>query len=355
MTTTDSRGAPPTTSLGEVLAAHGSARTDEQTDRQAGCFLTVVTRTQGRRPHLLGEVLAGLAAQTDRDFEVVVVRHRTTSAEADRVDALVATQPEWMDIRVLDVDQPGRSVPLNAGFEAARGSYVAIHDDDDLARPEWVATFRALAAEHAGQVLRAVAVRQHVVAREVDGDVHAEQQGDLDRPWPATFSFLDHLLVNSTPPISVAFPRAVFADLGERFDESLDTTEDWDFLMRTAGLVGVACSPAETSLYRWWVEGASSRTAHSEDEWDANHRVVQARLDDRILLLPRGSVSRLVELVAPATARIAELERLLADSQSALAQEMTAHFGALETLNAERETLAKKQATIERLRRKLQG
>lgn len=349
--TTDADGSPaPTTSLGEVLTTYGrGARTTDDND----CFLTVLTRTQGRRPHLLAEVFTGLRAQTERDFEVVVVRHRTTFEEAARVDDLVAAQPGWMRVRLLDVAAPGRSAPLNAGFEAARGSYVAIHDDDDLTLPPWVATFKALATEHAGQVLRAVAVRQHVVAREVDGEVRAEQQGDLDRPWPATFSFLDHLLVNSTPPISIAFPRAVFTDLGERFDETLDTTEDWDFLMRAAGLVGVACSPAETSVYRWWIEGESSRTEHTEDEWDANHVAVQARLDDRVLLLPRGSVRRLVELTQSSAGRIGELEELLGESQTALADEMSAHFRALETLNAERETLAKKQATIQRLRRRL--
>lgn len=340
----------PTTSLGEVLATYGSV---SDTGCRTDPFLTVLTRTQGRRPHLLAEVFTGLSEQTDRDFEVVVVRHRTTPDEAARVDDLVAEQPQWMSIRVLDVTDPGRSAPLNAGFEAARGCYVAIHDDDDLALPAWVATFKELATQHAGQVVRAVAVRQHVVALEVGGQVHAEQQGDLDRPWPATFSFVDHLIVNSTPPISVAFPRAVFASMGERFDEALDTTEDWDFLMRAAGLLGVACSPAETSLYRWWVEGESSRTEHSESEWAANHAVVQARLDDRIWLLPRGSVSRFLELIEAPTARIRELEAQLAESQTALAEEMTAHFQALETLNAERETLAKKQATIERLRRKL--
>ncbi|WP_310530218.1 hypothetical protein, partial [Nocardioides sp.] len=135
--------------------------------------------------------------------------------------------------------------------------------------------------------------------------------------------------------------------------EALDTTEDWDFLMRAAGLLGVACSPVETSLYRWWVEGESSRTEHPEEDWAANHAVVQARLDERILLLPRGSVRRLLELVGQPAARIRELELQLSESQTALAEEMTAHFRVLETLTAERETLAKKQATIQRLRRRL--
>ncbi|MEO5663045.1 MAG: glycosyltransferase family 2 protein [Nocardioides sp.] len=338
---------PPTTSLGEVLATYG-AGTHGMID--SDCFLSVVTRTQGRRPHLLAEVLSGLAEQTDRDFEVVVVRHRTNTQLANRIDELVAAQPGWMRIRVLDVASPGRSAPLNAGFEAARGTYVAIHDDDDLALPSWVATFRELDARHPGRVLRAVAARQHVVARIVDAEVRAEQQGELDRPWPPTFSFLDHLIVNSTPPISLAFPRAVFADLGERFDESLDTTEDWDFLMRAAGLVGVACSPTETSVYRWWVEGESSRTEHTEDEWDDNHRAVQDRLDQRVLLLPAGSVTALRTMITTRDERIAELivER---DREAGNAQQLLDEAqDYLARLKEAEERIRRQRAKIQRLR-----
>ena len=35
-------------------------------------FLSIITRTQGRRPHTLTEVLVCLTAQTDTDFELLL-------------------------------------------------------------------------------------------------------------------------------------------------------------------------------------------------------------------------------------------------------------------------------------------
>ena len=273
-------------------------------------FLTVITRTQGRRPGLLAETLDGLAAQTDQDFEVVVVRHRVAPDQAAVVQRVVDELPAGLRARtrVTDSVRPGRSSPLNDGFEAAHGDYVAILDDDDLAMPNWVATFHAMAAAHPGQVLRSVAVRQPVRAEVGPDGPEAVAVAPADRLWPDTFHFVDHLLVNHTPPVSLAYPLTVFQDLGERFDESLDTTEDWDFLMRAASLVGVASSPTETCTYRWWVEAEGSRAEHTEAEWVSNEDVVRAKLDALEMRLPPGSVSRLRHLVTERDDRIAALE-----------------------------------------------
>jgi glycosyltransferase involved in cell wall biosynthesis len=267
-----------------------------------------------------------LAEQTERDFEVLVVRHRTDPAQAAAAQEVVDTLPTWLRerVRVLDVERPGRSAPLNEGFEAARGRYAAILDDDDLALPNWVAAFASLEAGHSGKVLRTVAVRQPVRAEPGPNGPMAVADAPADRIWPTTFSFIDHLLVNSTPPITVAFPLEVFRDRGERFDETLDTVEDWDFLMRAVGLVGIATSPDETSVYRWWVDDEGSRSEHSEHEWQRNEDAVRRKLDDRELLLPRGSASRLKELVDGLTAErdreAANARQLLGEAQDYLAR-----------------------------------
>ncbi len=81
--------ADQSTSLGEVLARAG---VDALPASEGNCFLSVVMRTQGRRPRLLAEALARVAEQTDRDFdEVIVVRHRTEPEAAGGVDAVVTT------------------------------------------------------------------------------------------------------------------------------------------------------------------------------------------------------------------------------------------------------------------------
>lgn len=320
------------------------------------CFLSVITRTQGRRQRLLAQTLASLAEQTERDFEILVVRHRTDPAAASAVQEVVAALPPWLRerVRVLDVEAPGRSAPLNAGFEAALGRYAAILDDDDLALPGWVATFRDLELRHPGQVLRAVAVRHPVRAADGPGGPEAEAVGPPDRIWPPTFEHLDHLLVNHTPPVALAYPLTVFRDHGERFDESLDTTEDWDFLMRAANVVGVASSPEETCIYRWWVEAEGSRAEHSEAEWTRNEDVVRAKLDQLELRLPPGSVGRLRALVSASDEEIAALtsER---DREAANAQQLLAEARALlERARTAEKKLRRQRRQVRELRQRLE-
>lgn len=314
-------------------------------ESEQGCFLTVVMRTQGRRVPCLVEALESLAGQVDRDFEVLVVRHRTSEEQSASVDAVVARLPAWLRdrTRILDVERPGRSSPLNDGFAAARGRYVAILDDDDLALPNWVAAFAALESGHRGKVLRTVAVRQPVRAEVGPDGPMAVVDGPSDRIWPETFSFIDHLLVNSTPPVSVAFPVTVFRDAGEQFDEALDTVEDWDFLMRAVGRVGIATSPEEGSVYRWWVGDEGSRAEHSQVEWQRNEDAVRRKLDARELILPPGSAGRLKELVDELTAErdreAANAQQLLGEAQDYLAR-----------LTEAEERIRRQRAKIQRLR-----
>lgn len=318
-------------------------------------FLTVVTRTQGRRPGLLAETLEGLAAQEHQDFEVLVVRHRVAPDQAAVVQRVVDDLPAGLRARtrVIDCVRPGRSSPLNDGFEAARGDYVAILDDDDLALPNWVATFHAMASADPGQVLRSVAVRQPVRAEIGPDGPAAVPVAPADRLWPTTFHFVDHLLVNHTPPVALAYPLTVFRDLGERFDESLDTTEDWDFLMRAASLVGVASSPIETCTYRWWVEAEGSRAEHTEAEWVSNEEVVRAKLDALGMRLPPGSVARLRQLVTERDDKIATLEAER-DREAANAQQLLGEAQAyLARLNEAEERIREQRGRIQKLRARL--
>ncbi|WP_133176430.1 glycosyltransferase [Nocardioides currus] len=312
------------TSLGEVLARVGVER---PAAAPGDTFLTVVMRTQGRRLPCLAEALEALATQTDQDFEVVLVRHRIEAAMVAGVDATVAAQDVALreKVRVLDLDTGARGAPLNLGFREARGSYVVILDDDDLVLPDWVATFRELHDAHPGRALRAAALRQDVDAVVEDGQARAVPAGEPYEFWPKPFHLLDHLLMNGTPPMTIAFPRTVFHDLGEHFDEELDTTEDWDFLLRAVTLVGVANTDRPTALYRWWRAGQSSHHVHDDAHWAANHALVQRRLDDRVLLMPHGTVQRLQELVELPRVEhaevLAERDRLSAEN-AALAEQV---------------------------------
>jgi hypothetical protein len=253
-------------------------------------FLSIVMRTQGRRIASMREAFTSLAGQDDTDFEVIVVGHRLGLDELKDVERVIDDNPAWLRerTRLLKLDHGTRVTPLNHGFAAANGEYIAILDDDDIPFANWVSTFVELADERPGAIARAVAVRQDIENVSVLSRPGIRTEGAPERIYPPVFDFLEHLSYNSTPPISVAFPRGPFHDLKIVFDETLETTEDWDYLMRVAAITGVHSSPAITSIYHWWKTGESSRTEHSKDDWDKNHTAILRKLDQTTMLLPYG-------------------------------------------------------------------
>ncbi|WP_376099791.1 methyltransferase domain-containing protein [Roseomonas sp. CCTCC AB2023176] len=263
-------------------------------DRQRP-FLSVVVRTQGKREHTLTEVLVAMAGQTDTSFEVIVVGHKLGLERQLRVERIIADSPTWLreKCRLLLVDSGERARPLNEGFAAAEGQYIAIMDDDDLPFAHWVETFSSLAERHPGRLLRASCVRQTVQTVEVGGIPGLRAVGPMENLYPGEFDFLAHLRMNQTPNHCLAFPRGVFHDLGMRFDESLTTTEDWDYILRVAAVAGTASSSEITSVYRWWTEDESSRTVHPQQEWRRNYQRVLDKIDSMPILFPAGTTERL--------------------------------------------------------------
>lgn len=261
-------------------------------------FLTVLTRTQGNRLDTLQETLLCLAGQSSLDFEVLVLAHNLTPAQTERVGYLINSMSPAVskNFRVVPVTGPGRCRPLNVGLEEARGTYVAVLDDDDLVLGNWVEVFQGLGHLWPGRVLRAMVAEQDISrGRWPDREGYQLKSG-IRVPYPEEFDLFDHIVENRTPPCGLAFPRSCFRDLKLRFDESLPVLEDWDVLLQSALVCGVASSKEVTSIYRRWTVGPSSTSVHTAAEWHGAHQAVIAKLDRRASIFPSGSITRIREL-----------------------------------------------------------
>ena len=259
--------------------------------------------------------------------------HRLDPEQMASVREVVALAPPGLAERIrLDGGPPAWSfAPLNDGFAAARGRYISVLDDDDTVAPNWVRTFHDLEAGTQGRCSASVAVRQSVVPHVVDGDTVALSVGNPRQDWPDEFDALAHLRHNETPPLSLAFPRGVFHSLGIRFDETLDVVEDWDFLVRTAGLVGVRDSRVATSVYHWWLGGETSRSVHDEPVWEvARQRVLDGFARMHVLLAGDGA-RRVQGELAAAHRWIAELEVSQHEVIMELDRTATAHQETVDT------------------------
>jgi 2-polyprenyl-3-methyl-5-hydroxy-6-metoxy-1,4-benzoquinol methylase/glycosyltransferase involved in cell wall biosynthesis len=262
-------------------------------------FLSVIVRTQGKRVHTLTELMTALFGQTSTDFEVLIIAHRIDVEAQIRIERVIEDCPAQLRdrTRLIRVYDGQRSRPLNLGFEEARGSYIAIMDDDDIPMAHWVETYRAISVQHKGRVLRATVVRQKVCNVSVSGHEGLRAEGKMEKIYPSEFDLFKHLIDNHSPNNGLAFPRGVFHDLGIRFDESLTTAEDWDFLMRCVAVVGIGTSDNITAVYRWWLTEENSRTLHSREEWKSNYKAILRKHDQNIFLLPKGTVSHIRRLI----------------------------------------------------------
>jgi glycosyltransferase involved in cell wall biosynthesis/2-polyprenyl-3-methyl-5-hydroxy-6-metoxy-1,4-benzoquinol methylase len=278
-------------------------------------FLSVITRTRGIRPHTLRDTLMSLAGQSSQDFEMIIVIHNAAESVLDNIQQLACEfPPSFRDrVRVIACNRPGRSSPLNDAVQHASGAYIVALDDDDIVFAHWVETFKKLAAGSPGSLVRATCVKQ---------DIASVCAGRMpSRPWavswfsvawPRSYDAVAHLHANYTPNMSIAFPAEVFREDGLWFDETLETTEDWDLMTRAAMSHGVASTSEITAIYRWWTNAESTQFTHPPEQWAANTKRVHDKFNSQPLMLPPESARRIISLIESEHSQAAKLHQCTA-------------------------------------------
>lgn len=173
----------------------------------------------------IAKTLDSVAAQTFRDFELVVVDDGSPDDTKAVVDAWLART----GVRGVCVRRPNGRIAAarNTGLQTATGPLIALLDHDDLWRPEKLARCVAEFDAHPETVL----VGHHTdVVRE--GRVVG-----VERKGPAAENMYDRLLfdANAVAPSGAVFRRDKALEIGGfREAPQYNTVEDYDFWMRLA-------------------------------------------------------------------------------------------------------------------------
>lgn len=208
----------------------------------------------------IGSHLESILTQTQAPAEIVVVDDHSTDETPDLVSAIAEKSAVPIRLIRLSQNSGGPSRPLNIGIEAAQCEYVALLDQDDLMRPGRIeAQRRALDSCPQCNIV-------------VGGfSIIGYPEDDMTQMWPVSqFDGLEsqigkshYSIIDSETAFKVllgrnfagsmsgfCFTKETFRRLG-KFDETIYTCVDLDFLLRATIAGPIAIVNEKVFDYRW--------------------------------------------------------------------------------------------------------
>ena len=219
-----------------------------------GPLFSVIIPTYGR-PRWLSEAVGSVFAQTEQDFELIVVD------DASPEPVIVPSDPKLRVVR--RDDNGGAAAARNSGVAAARGRYLTFLDDDDLYTPDRL----ALGARGMERARLAVCWLGPSIGGQDGPKVWRAFKRNEDRELNGR---VDDVILEGLPPHlgQVTIARDAFIP----FDPRFLTAEDIEWWIRASLALPVATVPAVG--YR--------KRRHDEARLNYRHQV---RIDSNLLVL----------------------------------------------------------------------
>jgi hypothetical protein len=199
---------------------------------------SILTRTTGRTE--LAAAIDSIADQRiDRgEFELVLVNDGGPSISELATDARRRMSVELVEHPV----SVGKSAAINSGFDASRGRYLCILDDDDLFYPS-----------HLEVLLESIKRDPEVEVRYTDTDIAVAPPGEERRIIGTQSWEFDRgeLMMMRTAPIacSICIRREAWSQVGGFDEQFRSVLDDWDFYMRLSETCRFVRVPGITSQY----------------------------------------------------------------------------------------------------------
>ncbi|MEE3850391.1 glycosyltransferase family A protein [Gordonia sp. LSe1-13] len=191
----------------------------------------------------VADAVRSILAEPVENLELLVVDDGSTDDSAAELAAL-----EDDRIRVVSQPNSGLVAALNAGLDAARGTYLARMDADDLSVPGRIAA-----------QLRWLQERPSAVACGTDYETFGAVTGRVRLPRTDRGCRERLLLGSCHCGASVVLRRTVVETAGLRFDPDFPHAEDYEFFTRLAAYGELGNVPMVGYRYRMHDDQVSSR------------------------------------------------------------------------------------------------
>lgn len=223
----------------------------------------VIVRTVNR-PLALKKALNSLVNQTEKNFEVILVNDGGPD-----LGEFIKPYENLLHINYVHHEKSrGRSAALTAGIQATSASWVSILDDDDIYYPWFFSDMY-----HANETYPGCSFFYGVANRALF-DLENSPDSPLELHSNPEFEFSrDRLLIGNMIPINTWFIKRKFFEEVGCFDETFDTLEDHEFLLRATKVTTPICVPDVISEYRFYLSSSNSVVTLQEDMLRALKRI----------------------------------------------------------------------------------
>jgi glycosyltransferase involved in cell wall biosynthesis len=225
----------------------------------------------------IGRTLDSVCAQTFQDLEVIIIDDGSTD------DSVNVVTPRLNDrIRLISQSNGGVSAARNAGLRAARSSYVAFLDADDLWLPEYLETLANLIRLYPNAGIYATAYRlsdgQILRTPGVDSSVTSHPAGPISDYFRAAALGEPPFFTSST-----CVNRDIALALGG-FKIGIRHGEDLDMWARIALHNEIVFTPEAKAVYRIDAENRTAGCMPVLKPWSFRDDFLKERIKDTLSL-----------------------------------------------------------------------
>ncbi|WP_104165323.1 glycosyltransferase family 2 protein [Arthrobacter sp. SX1312] len=229
--------------------------------------VAIIMRTKNRGT-LLERAVTDVLAQTYRNWFLVIVNDGGVAPDVERV---VARHSARLADSVLVLHNPtslGMEAASNLGIRACDSTFIAIHDDDDEWRPDFLATTVDYLESSDDE---GVMVRTEVVYEEITGSTIEVVGREILEPELTRITLSALIHHNRGVPISFLYRRRAHDEIGF-YDEALEVVGDWEFHLRFARRYSIGFIDGEPRAYWNQRLGVSGDLGNSVLDRAEDHR-----------------------------------------------------------------------------------